>query len=386
MVSKIKIENRIAQTIENGIIPAANEGNSIEFVFDSEWEPDSTTATRTARFTLDDLLVLDIPFNGNVCPLPAFFKPCNVYVGVFWTGIRTSTPARLIYAPSAVSGAGFPHDPPEEVYNRIIELMNGKLNADKLDDAVKNALAQAKENGEFDGDDGFSPTVNLESIPGGTSVVVVDKISPKSFNVMNGEDGGYYTPSITPQGYLTFIPSKSNMPEVGGVGNIKGPRGDIGPQGPQGPKGDTGPQGEVGPEGPAGPQGEQGPKGDTGLKGDTGATGPKGDTGPQGPQGEVGPVGPAGPQGEQGPKGDTGEQGPQGEQGPKGDTGEQGPKGDTGPQGPKGDPYTLTEADKSTIIASTINSLPREQWLFELEDGTTVSKNVCVLVDVEEPE
>ena len=380
MVTEIKIKNRVAQTIKNGIVVSSNKGDLIEFKFDEEWEPDSLTATRTARFIVHNEMVVDIPFNGNVCPMPVFYKPCNVYVGVFWKDLRVSTPARVIYSPSTVSASGFPDDPPQEVYNRIIELMNGKLNADKLDDAVKNAIAQAKENGEFDGDDGFSPTVNLESIPGGTSVVVVDKISPKSFNVMNGEDGGYYTPSITPQGYLTFIPSKSNMPEVSGVGNIKGPKGDTGPQGPQGevgpegpagpqgeqgPKGDTGPQGpqgEVGPEGPAGPQGEQGPKGDTGLKGDTGATGPKGDTGPQGPQGEVGPVGPAGPQGEQGPKGDTGE------------------------QGPKGDPYTLTEADKSTIIASTINSLPREQWLFELEDGTTVSKYVCVLVDVEEPE
>lgn len=151
MITEIKIKNRIAQTVKNGIVTTANAENYINFTFDDEWDPDSVTATRTARFTVNDEIVLDIPFNGNVCPLPVFFEPCNVYVGVFWNDFRTSTNARIIYAPSAVSGGGFPDDPPKDVYNRIIELMNGKLNADQLFKAIEDALQQAKESGEFDG-------------------------------------------------------------------------------------------------------------------------------------------------------------------------------------------------------------------------------------------
>ena len=87
--------------------------------------------------------------------------------------------------------------------------------------------------------------------------------------------------------------------------------------------------------------------------------------GPQGPKGETGATGP------QGPKGDTGETGTQG---PKGDTGE------TGPQGPKpvkGTDY-FTEADKAEIVNAVKNSLPKETWIFELEDGSTVEKAVFV--------
>lgn len=65
-----------------------------------------------------------------------------------------------------------------------------------------------------------------------------------------------------------------------------------------------------------------------------------------GSKGETGPAGPAGP------KGDTGPAGPAG---PKGDT------GPAGPAGPKGDSGGTPEA-----------------WTFELENGTTVTKNVVV--------
>lgn len=58
-----------------------------------------------------------------------------------------------------------------------------------------------------------------------------------------GEDGGYYKPSVSEAGELTWTSSKSGMPAVAGA-NI------MGPAGPQGAKGDPG---ETGPQGPAGP-------------------------------------------------------------------------------------------------------------------------------------
>lgn len=208
--------------------------------------------------------------------------------------------------------------------------------------------------------------------------------------------GGYYTPSVSAGGDLSWTPSHGDMPSVSTV-NIKGPRGDRGAdgamtfeeltdeqreslRGPQGDKGDTGatgpagPQGEKGETGATGPQGPQGPKGDPGPAGPQGEKGEKGADGtmtfadlteeqkeslrgPQGIQGEKGDTGPQGPQGPQGEKGADGTmtfedltdeqkeslRGPQGVKGEKGDpgaTGPQGPqgeKGDTGPQGPQGD-------------------------------------------------
>lgn len=79
-----------------------------------------------------------------------------------------------------------------------------------------------------------------------------------------GEDGGYYKPSVSESGELTWTASKAGMPAVAGA-NI------MGPAGPQGAKGDPGPQGPAGADGAPGAQG------------------PQGEQGPEGPQGPAGP-------------------------------------------------------------------------------------------------
>lgn len=60
-----------------------------------------------------------------------------------------------------------------------------------------------------------------------------------------GEDGGYYKPSVSSAGTLSWTASKTGMPSVSSV-NIKGPQGAQGPTGPQGPQGETGPAGDDG--------------------------------------------------------------------------------------------------------------------------------------------
>lgn len=40
--------------------------------------------------------------------------------------------------------------------------------------------------------------------------------------------------------------------------------------------------------------------------------------------------------------------------------------------------YTLTDSDKAQIAEAVKNSLPSETWIFTLEDGTTVTKAVCI--------
>lgn len=78
------------------------------------------------------------------------------------------------------------------------EIPKAGIDEDTLNQAVQDALQEAKDSGEFDGadgadgapgKDGFSPTVEVDSITGGHRVTITDKDGEKSFDVMDGEDG-----------------------------------------------------------------------------------------------------------------------------------------------------------------------------------------------------
>lgn len=119
--------------------------------------------------------------------------------------------------------------------------ISGKLDADKLPEAINTALAQAKASGEFDGADGITPTI--------------------------GENGNWY---------------------LGDTDTGKTSRGETGPQGETGPAGTKGDTGATGPQGPRGEKGDTGPAGPKGDTGGTGPQGPKGDKGDDGQPGENG--------------------------------------------------------------------------------------------------
>ena len=233
------------------------------------------------------------------------------------------------------------------------------------------------------GADGVSPTVTTQAISGGTRVTITDKAGQKSFDVLNGKDGGA---AATPE-----IGSNGNW-VIAGKDTGKPSRGAQGPQGPQGAAGATGPKGATGPSGKDGKSvigaivdvyvtfeawlqlssiggqnewrtvenAEDYLPGDIAVfnvyiedkddrhmivlvkvdriegdmiagetigaveSGAPGATGAKGATGAQGP---AGPKGENGAQGPAGPKGDPGAAGPQGKQGIQGPQGPQGPAG-----------------------------------------------------------
>ena len=87
-----------------------------------------------------------------------------------------------------------------------------------------------------------------------------------------------------------------------------------------------------------------------------------------------------GPKGDKGDKGDTGSTGLQGPKGDKGDTGPEGTKGDKGDAGKtpvRGTDY-WTASDKTEIVNSVLSSLTSEDWVFTLEDDSTVTKKVVV--------
>lgn len=64
----------------------------------------------------------------------------------------------------------------------------------------------------------------------------------------DGEDGGFYTPSVDANGNLSWTASKTDMPSIAGA-NIKGPKGDAGADGEPGPAGPQGAPGKDGADG-----------------------------------------------------------------------------------------------------------------------------------------
>ena len=67
--------------------------------------------------------------------------------------------------------------------------ISGKLDADKLPEAVNDALAQAKASGDFDGTDGYSPTANVTQNDNGATITITDKNGTTTATVTNGKDG-----------------------------------------------------------------------------------------------------------------------------------------------------------------------------------------------------
>ena len=98
------------------------------------------------------------------------------------------------------------------------------------------------------------------------------------------DNGGYYQPSVSESGELTWTASKSGMPAVASA-NIMGP---------QGPKGDTG---ETGPQGPAQPA----HKAHRDRKAPRGRLARTARPEPRDPRASRGPKGPKGPKGQQAP-------------------------------------------------------------------------------------
>ena len=67
---------------------------------------------------------------------------------------------------------------------------------DDIPDTVETELAEAKQSGEFDGEDGYSPTVTVTDIPGGHRVTITDVDGAHTFDVMDGQGGGGGTEEI----------------------------------------------------------------------------------------------------------------------------------------------------------------------------------------------
>lgn len=121
-------------------------------------------------------------------------------------------------------------------------LIDNKLEASKLTEAINEALAQAKASGDFDGapgepgNDGVSPTVSVEEITGGHRVSITDKDSTEIFDVMDGGEGDPGADGVSPSvsieaidgGHRVTITSKDKTESFDVLDGAKGDTGESG--------------------------------------------------------------------------------------------------------------------------------------------------------------
>lgn len=180
-------------------IVCGNSDYLISFDFDEEW---AAHDAKTARFIWNGQYA-DVVFTGNICAVPVITNASVCAVGVYAGDLQTTTPALIGCDKSILCGGGLPADPTPDVYAQIMALLNGggsvpgagvtidptltqsgqaadakavgdavsklskaKLDADKLTEAVNNALEQAKSSGEFDGADGAPGKDGKDGAPG----------------------------------------------------------------------------------------------------------------------------------------------------------------------------------------------------------------------------
>lgn len=107
-------------------------GNSdfvAKFDFDAEWD---TYNTKTARFVPHSVGVhsgnyIDVVFSGDECVIPIINDADYLDIGVFAGNLHATTPGKVSCKKSILSDTGYPADPPNDVYNQIMEKLNSVI-------------------------------------------------------------------------------------------------------------------------------------------------------------------------------------------------------------------------------------------------------------------
>lgn len=144
---KINIKNKTPTAEEKYEIVCGNSDYIIKFAFDSEWD---NYDIKTARFNFTQNgapSYIDVVFEGDECPVPILSNIQCFNIGVFAGDLHTTAPCLIVCKKSILCDNGTPAEPPEDVYNQIMEKCNEAVTTAK-------AVEEAAEAGEFKGEKG----------------------------------------------------------------------------------------------------------------------------------------------------------------------------------------------------------------------------------------
>jgi len=127
---EIKIKIRDKRAGGTGTIICGNSDYTVVWDLDEEWTPYDT---KTMRVNLADGTYQDVVFTGNTAVLPVLSTPGWASVGLYAGDLHTSRAADLRVLPSVTTPGGAPADPPESVYDQLMELIRGMGGASEED-------------------------------------------------------------------------------------------------------------------------------------------------------------------------------------------------------------------------------------------------------------
>ena len=180
----IKIREKIAVYDSDEKVVCHNSDYLLKFDFDAEWaEYKYKTAIVRYFKAPEGWLKHEIVFEGETCELPVIDKAAELYIGVFAGDIRTTTEAKIPCRLSALSMTGVPVDPPENIYNQILkmleELQAGEVSPEDIKAAVDKYFADnpidPADLGAVSADQGAENADRILGIGDDGKVIPVDK-------------------------------------------------------------------------------------------------------------------------------------------------------------------------------------------------------------------
>ena len=127
---KINIVDKVATAEGNPFIVCGNSDYTILFNFDKAWDGYNA---KTARFSYEqdgEEIIAEVPFAGNSCKAPIIQNSKRVDIGVYAGDLLSTTRCRVNCRASILDGEGIEHEePPEDVYNQMIDICNEAVTA-----------------------------------------------------------------------------------------------------------------------------------------------------------------------------------------------------------------------------------------------------------------
>ena len=205
---EVWVRNKVAKA-DSTVYVCGNADFSLHFDFDETW---AAHTTKTARFVCDDDTYKDVIFDGDTCAMPVLSNTHKVRVGVFAGNLYTTTQALISAKKSILCIFGVPAAPSDDVYNQIMEKLNGVTNG--IGDAVRKFIEENPI--------GSNTDISVTETAEGVEIAITDDEGTKSYIIHHGKDG------YTPVKGIDYVDGKDGYTPVKGVDYSDGKPGDPG--------------------------------------------------------------------------------------------------------------------------------------------------------------